>query len=63
MFGANSAKVSPSCRSRVLHTPNNPLYNSIQQSPCHSFIIDQSLINEEDLMVRIEQVQEVIKQE
>jgi hypothetical protein len=35
---------------------------SIQQSPCQS-MMEQSMINEEDLLIRVEQVQEAIKLE
>eukprot|EP00347_Sterkiella_histriomuscorum_P023237 403335426 len=67
MGGANSAKVTPRCRSRALHTPNdmnNHIFSSQKRSPTqHSNLMDQSVINEDDFQNKIDQIQEHVRQD
>ena len=68
MMTGESVKQTPKSRSRVIYTPQtnqqiNNVLNQSQQSPCQSMIMEQSMINEEDLLIRVEQVQETIRTE
>ena len=68
MMTGESVKQTPKSRSRAIYTPQtnqqiNNVLNQSQQSPCQSMIMEQSMINEEDLLIRVEQVQETIRTE
>ncbi|CDW83977.1 UNKNOWN [Stylonychia lemnae] len=62
IFSANSAKVTPRGRSRVVQIPNERIFSSAQRT-YNNNLHDQSLMNDEDLMFKIDQVQEIIRQD